>query len=58
MLAAALAVSAAAGGPSPEVKLVIGGPKGRVIEGVGRRRGHLQLFAVRFRNARELRACC
>jgi hypothetical protein len=44
---------AAAGGPNPEVKLVIGGPKGRVIEGVLRERGHLQYFVPAFRNAKE-----
>jgi hypothetical protein len=44
---------AAAGGPNPEVKLVIGGPKGRVIEGVLRDRGHLQYFVPRFRTAKE-----
>jgi hypothetical protein len=49
---------AAAGGPSPEMKLVIGGPKGRVVEGVRRRRGHLQSFAVRFRTRGNVRACC
>jgi hypothetical protein len=44
---------ASAGGPNPEVKLVIGGPKGRVIEGVLRDKGHLQYFVPSFRNARE-----
>jgi hypothetical protein len=43
----------AAGGPNPEVKLVVGGPKGRVIEGALRDRGHLQYFVPTFRNARE-----
>jgi hypothetical protein len=44
---------AAAGGPNPEVKLVVGGRKGRVIEGVLRERGHLQYFVPTFRNAKE-----
>jgi hypothetical protein len=44
---------AAAGGPNPEVKLVVGGRKGRVIEGVLRDRGHLQYFVPEFRNAKE-----
>ena len=43
----------AAGGPNPEVKLVVGGPKGRVIEGVLRDRGHLQYFVPTFRTAKE-----
>jgi hypothetical protein len=44
---------AAGGGPNPEVKLVVGGAKGRVIEGVLRARGHEQYFVTRFRNAKE-----
>jgi hypothetical protein len=44
---------AAAGGPNPEVKLVVGGPKGRVIEGIARERGHLQYFVPTFRTAKE-----
>jgi hypothetical protein len=44
---------AAASGPSPEVKLVVGGPKGRVIEGVLRQKGELQYFVTTFRNAKE-----
>jgi hypothetical protein len=44
---------AAAGGPNPEVKLVVGGPKGRVIEGTLRLHGHLQYFVPSFRDARE-----
>lgn len=44
---------AAAGGPNPEVKLVIGGRTGRVIEGILRDRGHLQYFVPAFRNAKE-----
>jgi hypothetical protein len=44
---------AAAGGPNPEVKLVVGGPKGRVVEGVLRDKGHLQYFVTRFRTAKE-----
>jgi hypothetical protein len=43
----------AAAGPNPEVKLVIGGPKGRVIEGVLRDKGKLQYFVPTFRSARE-----
>jgi len=44
---------AAAGGPNPEVKLVVGGRKGRVIEGILRDGGHLQYFVPTFRNAKE-----
>lgn len=44
---------ASAGGPNPEVKLVVGGPKGRVIEGLLRDRGHLQYFVPTFRSAKE-----
>jgi hypothetical protein len=44
---------AAASGPSPEVKLVVGGPKGRVVEGLLRGKGELQYFVTIFRNARE-----
>jgi hypothetical protein len=44
---------AAAAGPNPEVKLVIGGPKGRVIEGVLRDKGKLQYFVPTFRSAKE-----
>jgi hypothetical protein len=44
---------ASAGGPNPEVKLVIGGPKGRVIEGVLRDKGRLQYFVPTFRSAKE-----
>lgn len=44
---------AAVGGPNPEVKLVIGGPKGRVIEGVFRERGRLQYFVPIFQTAKE-----
>jgi hypothetical protein len=44
---------AAASGPSPEVKLVVGGPKGRVIEGVLRQKGELQYFVTTFRTAKE-----
>lgn len=43
----------AASGPSPEVKLVVGGPKGRVIEGVLRDKGRLQYFVPTFRTAKE-----
>ena len=43
----------AAGGPNPEVKLVVGGRKGRVIEGILRDGGHLQYFVPTFRNAKE-----
>jgi hypothetical protein len=49
----ALGVVTAPSRPNPEVKLVRGGPKGRVIEGVLRERGHVQLFSAAFRNARE-----
>src|SRR3954452_15282509 len=45
----------AAGGPNPEVKLVVGGPKGRVIDGVLRDNGHLQYFITRFRSGKERR---
>ncbi|HEV7640098.1 MAG TPA: hypothetical protein VGO39_04405, partial [Gaiellaceae bacterium] len=44
---------ASAGGPNPEVKLVVGGPKGRVAEGVLREKGHLQFFVPTFHNAKE-----
>jgi hypothetical protein len=44
---------AAVSGPNPEVKLVVGGPKGRVIEGVLRDKGRLQYFVPTFRNAKE-----
>jgi hypothetical protein len=44
---------AAASGPNPEVKLVVGGPKGRVIEGVLRDQGKLQYFVPMFRSAKE-----
>jgi hypothetical protein len=44
---------AAASGPNPEVKLVVGGPKGRVIEGLMRQKGELQYFVTTFRNAKE-----
>lgn len=44
---------AAGGGPNPEVKLVVGGPKGRVVEGVLRSRGHEQYFVTPFRTAKE-----
>jgi len=44
---------AAASGPNPEVKLVVGGPKGRVIEGALRDKGRLQYFVPMFRNAKE-----
>jgi hypothetical protein len=44
---------ASAGGPNTEVKLVIGGPKGRVIEGVLRDKGHLQYFVPTFNSERE-----
>jgi hypothetical protein len=47
---------AAASGPNPEVKLVVGGPKGRVIEGVLRDKGRLQYFVTMFRNANERRS--
>jgi hypothetical protein len=43
----------AGGGPSPVVKLVVGGPKGRVVRDVERDRGRLQTFATRFRSGRE-----
>jgi hypothetical protein len=46
-------VGVAAAGPSPEVKLVVGGPKGRVIEGVLRQKGELQYFVTTFRSAKE-----
>jgi hypothetical protein len=44
---------AAASGPNPEVKLVVGGPKGRVIEGILRDKGRLQYFVPTFRSAKE-----
>jgi hypothetical protein len=44
---------ASSGGPNPEVKLVIGGPKGRVIDGVLRDKGRLQYFIPTFHSAKE-----
>jgi hypothetical protein len=44
---------AAGGGPNPEVKLVVGGPKGRGLHAVLRRHGHEKYFVTRFRNAQE-----
>jgi hypothetical protein len=44
---------AAGGGPDPEVKLVVGGPKGRVIEGVLHAAAHEQFFVTNFANKRE-----
>ncbi|MFL5962851.1 MAG: hypothetical protein ACJ757_08175 [Gaiellaceae bacterium] len=44
---------AAASGPSPEVKLVVGGPKGRVIEGVLRDKGAVQYFVPTFLTVKE-----
>jgi hypothetical protein len=44
---------ASGGGPNPEVKLVVGGAKGRVLEGVLRARGHEQFFTTQFRNDTE-----
>lgn len=41
------------GGPTPNVKLVVGGPKGRVIPGIRRDRGRERYFDVRFANTRE-----
>ena len=46
----------AGGGPSPEVRLVVGGPKGRVLRGRLRDGGHLRAFSLRLRNARERRS--
>jgi hypothetical protein len=47
---------AANGGPNPEVKLVVGGPKGRVIEGVLRAEGHEQYFLTNFLTEKERRS--
>jgi hypothetical protein len=44
---------AAGGGPDPEVKLVVGGPKGRVIEGVLHQEAHEQFFATNFATKKE-----
>jgi hypothetical protein len=41
------------GGPNPEVKLVLGGAKGRVIDGILRDKGRLQYFVPAFRSAKE-----
>lgn len=41
------------GGPLPNVKLVVGGPKGRVLAGVRRNGGRERYFDVRFASARE-----
>ena len=35
------------------MKVVVGGPKGRVIEGVLREKGKLQYFVSKFRTANE-----
>jgi hypothetical protein len=43
----------AGGGPNPNVKLVVGGPKGRVVRARLHDHGQLQTFATRFRSARE-----
>jgi hypothetical protein len=49
-----LAVGTVAGlGPAPNVKLVVGGPKGRVIAPSIRGQGYARLFEVGFRNAVE-----
>lgn len=44
---------AAAGGPNPEVKLVVGGPKGRVVEGVLQNGGSEQFFSTSFASPAE-----
>ena len=44
---------AAAGGPNPEVKLVVGGPKGRVVEGVLQNGGAEQFFSTSFASPAE-----
>ena len=44
---------ASTNGPNPEVRLVIGGPTGRVIEGLLRDKGRLQYFVPTFRTAAE-----
>jgi hypothetical protein len=44
---------ASAGGPNPNVTLVVGGPKGRIVPRVLRDHGHLQFFVTRFRSAKE-----
>jgi len=41
------------GGPTPNVKLVVGGPKGRVIPGIRRDSGRERYINVRFANERE-----
>lgn len=46
---------ASAGGPNPDVTLVVGGPKGRVVGRVMRDHGRLQFFVARFRSADERR---
>jgi hypothetical protein len=45
----------AAGGPNPDVKLVLGGPRGRALTGAIRLKGHERLFMIEFRNASERR---
>ena len=44
---------AAAGGPDPDVKLIVGGPKGRGVDKAIRAEGHEQFFETSFRNAEE-----
>ena len=44
---------ASGGGPTPSGKLVVGGPKGRVVGGARRNGGRGRYFAVPFRNAKE-----
>jgi hypothetical protein len=44
---------AAAGGPNPDVKVIVGGPKGRGLDRVTRAAGHEQFFETRFKNASE-----
>jgi hypothetical protein len=43
----------ACGGPNPEAKLVVGGPKGRTVHAALRSHGHVKNFATRFRDAAE-----
>jgi hypothetical protein len=44
---------AAAGGPNPDVKLIVGGAKGRGIDRIVRADGHEQFFEATFANAAE-----
>jgi hypothetical protein len=48
-----LQLGLASAGPAPQVTLVVGGPRGRVIDPKLSRQGHLAQFQVEFRSAAE-----